>query len=125
VNELTNKRMTPRKLLNAALRDLDDLKALQVVALNVKKLSPMMDYMVIATGTSSKHIHSIADFLCKNMKERDITPLGVEGDDEWILVDLGDIIVHIMQSQAREFYNLEKLWSVNVNPKTRSKPMSA
>jgi ribosome-associated protein len=82
----------------------------------------MMDYMVVATGTSSRHIHSIADFLSKNMRERGIAPRSVQGDDEWILVDLGDVIVHIMQSQAREFYNIEKLWSVNISARPKTMP---
>lgn len=120
VKKLT-KELTPRQILNATLKDLDDLKAQQVVTLNVKHLSPMMDYMVVATGNSSRHVQSIAEHLQKQMKERNVTTLNnIDYNDEWILVDLGEIIVHIMQSQARDFYSIEKLWSMKPT-KTRCK----
>lgn len=113
VNKLTNKGLTPKKLLNATLNDLNDLKAIQIVALNVKHLSSLMDYIVIATGNSSRHVRAIADHLRQTMKQRHIMlpTLNKDDNDEWILIDLGDIIVHIMQSKAREFYNIEKLWA--------------
>lgn len=105
--------MQTNELLHAVLNDLSDLKAIQVVPLDVRPLSSITDYMVIASGSSRRHVRAIAENLIDHMKERDIVPLGIEGDlnDEWVLVDLGDIVVHIMQPQTREFYQLEKLWS--------------
>lgn len=105
--------MQENELLNAVLDELDDLKAFNIIPLDVRPLTYITDYMIIASGTSSKHVHSIADNLIHKMKERGIRPFGVEGDrnDEWVLVDFGDIVVHIMQPKTREFYSLEKLWT--------------
>ena len=113
--------LTLKQLRVATLKNLNDLKAMDVVCLKVKKLTPLIDYMVIATGTSSKHVRSIAEHLIQEMKSKDINPnIESDGDDEWILVDLGDLIVHIMQTKTREFYNIEKLWSTSP-PKILSK----
>lgn len=99
--------------LNTVLNDLNDLKALNVLPLNVQHITSITDYMVIATGNSSRHVHSLVDNMIKQMKARNIVPLHVEGDadNEWMLIDFGDIVVHVMQSHAREFYQLEKLWA--------------
>lgn len=106
--------MLPKKLLDHTLHDLSEIKALNIRSIDVRKLTPLTDYMVIATGNSSRHVRAIAENLIRHMKKR-VTDLKIiiEGDeeDEWVLVDLGDVIVHIMQQQARDFYNLEKLWT--------------
>lgn len=113
MNKLTNE-----KLLKITLNDLNDLKAIQIVTINVKHLSPLMDYVIVATGNSSRHVRAIADHLRQKMKERHIKLPSLKGDDndEWILIDLGDIIVHIMQAKTRAFYNIEKLWSAETTP---------
>lgn len=100
-------------LLNTVLNDLHDLKALDVLPLDVQNMTTITDYMVIATGNSGRHVRSLVENLINQMKARDITPLHVEGDpqNEWLLVDFGDIIVHVMQASTRDFYQLEKLWS--------------
>lgn len=105
--------MQTTELLTAVLSDLGDFKAINVTPLDVRYISTVTDFMVVATGNSSKHVRAIAENLIYQMKERHILPLGIEGDshDEWVLVDLGDVVVHIMQQRAREFYNLEKLWT--------------
>lgn len=105
--------MQKKALLETVLNDLSDLKAIHVVPLDVHQLTSITDYMVIASGSSSRHVGAIAEHLVEHMKERDIIPLGIEADlnNEWVLVDLGDIVVHIMQPQTRDFYQLEKLWS--------------
>lgn len=105
--------MQRKALLEAVLNDLSDLKAIHIVPLNVHQLTSITDYMIIASGNSSRHVSAIAEHLVEHMKKRDIIPLGIEADlnNEWVLVDLGDIIVHIMQPQTRDFYQLEKLWS--------------
>lgn len=102
-----------KAFLNLVLNDLNDLKAINVLPLDVHHITAITDYMVIATGNSGRHVRALVENLVEHMKERNITPIGIEGDlnNEWLLVDFGDIVVHVMQSQAREFYQLEKLWS--------------
>jgi ribosome-associated protein len=93
---------------------LDDMKAADIVALNVDRLTSITDYMLIASGRSNRHVRSIADSVVEKAREAGCTILGVEGHDygEWVLVDLGDVIVHIMQPKTRDFYKLENLWSM-------------
>ena len=100
-------------LLKAVINELDDCKAINICSLDVRSLTSVTDHMVIVTGNSRRHVLSIAQNLIRTMKDRQIQPLGMECDlgCEWALVDLGDIVVHIMQQQTRDFYQLEKLWS--------------
>jgi ribosome-associated protein len=92
---------------------LDDMKAMNIVFINVKDISSVTDVMVIASGTSNRHVKSVAESLIEECKKNDIEILGSEGQDasEWVLVDLGFVLVHVMQEQTRGFYELEKLWS--------------
>ncbi|HET9843894.1 MAG TPA: ribosome silencing factor [Gammaproteobacteria bacterium] len=108
--------MTPKQLLDLVLVDLDDLKAVNISPLDVRNMTPIADFLVIATGNSSRHVASLCENLVRKMKARNITPLGVQGDkdEEWVLLDLGDVVVHIMQPRIRDFYNLEKLWTFEV-----------
>jgi ribosome-associated protein len=94
---------------------LEDLKAINVVTLDVAGLTDVMDFLIIASGTSSRHVKSLADNVCMQAKKREVRPLGVEGEDagEWVLVDFGDVVVHVMLPATRDFYDLERLW---VNP---------
>lgn len=103
------------ELLQATVvRALDSLKAKDVVALDVRNKTSMTDLIVIASGTSSRHVKSLADEVVKAAKKIGQPPLGVEGsrEAEWVLVDLGDAIVHVMLPRSREFYGLERLWTV-------------
>jgi len=95
-------------------RALEELKAKDVVELDVRGKTSIADYIVVAGGTSSRHVKSVADEVIKYAKKAGMQPLGVEGqrEGEWVLVDLGDIIVHVMLPRVREFYGLERLWSV-------------
>jgi ribosome silencing factor RsfS/YbeB/iojap len=95
-------------------RALEELKAKDAVELDVRGKTSIADYIVVASGTSTRHVKSIADEVVKYAKKAGMQPLGVEGqrEAEWVLVDLGDIIVHIMLPRVREFYGLERLWSV-------------
>lgn len=95
-------------------RALDELKAKDVVELDVRGRTSIADFIVVAAGTSTRHVKSIADEVVRYAKRAGMMPLGVEGqrEAEWVLVDLGDIIVHIMLPRVREFYGLERLWSV-------------
>jgi ribosome-associated protein len=92
----------------------DDIKGLDRKLIDVRELTTITDYMLVCTGTSNRHVKSIADNIIKEAKEAGFRPLGVEGLEagEWVLVDLGDVVAHVMQAQARAFYQLEKLWDV-------------
>ena len=92
---------------------LDDLKGVSIVDLDVRELTDVMDYLVIASGTSNRHVKSLAENVLMRAKEAGHRPLGVEGQDgaEWVLVDFGDVVVHVMLPATRDFYDLERLWS--------------
>lgn len=96
-------------------RALDDMKAVNVKVLAVTKLTDITDTMIIASGNSDRHVRSIADRVVEFAKKAGFRPMGVEGerDGEWVLVDMGDVIVHIMLPKVREFYRLESLWDVS------------
>jgi len=105
--------MQKKTLKTKCIEALEELKAQNIKALNVRKLTSITDWMIIATGRSSRHIQSIATKLVDLLKQSNIRPLHVEGKSSknWVLIDLGDVVVHIMSSDARDFYQLEKLWS--------------
>ena len=94
---------------------LDQHKAHRISILDVQNKTSITDYMMIATATSSRHAKALVDYVAEKVKENGLKPLGLEGElgSDWILLDLGDVILHVMISQAREFYQLEKLWSVS------------
>lgn len=91
---------------------LEDMKARDIQTIDVQGKSPIADLLIICTGTSKTHVKSISSHLYLEAKSAQITVLGTEGknDSEWVLVDLGDIVVHIMQQQTRDHYQLEQLW---------------
>lgn len=97
----------------AVLNALTEGKAQNVIALAVGNLTSITDHMIIATGTSSRHVKSISETVVKETEKYEYSPIGVEGEQEaeWILIDLGDVVVHVMQPSTRAFYNLEKLWA--------------
>ena len=105
-------------LLKTVLAAVEELKAKDVVQIDVRGKSSVCDFMVIASGTSTRHVKSIADEVVRFAKKLDVMPLGVEGEREaeWVLVDLGDVVVHVMLPRVREFYALERLWSVGDQP---------
>ena len=113
--------MNIKKLLDIVLTSLNDGKAIDVDLYDVKKLTSMSDYILIASGRSRRQVSALADKLIQTVKENKFETLGVEGktEGEWVLVDLGDIIVHIMHPGSREYYQLEKLWGGGISPENQ------
>jgi ribosome-associated protein len=108
---------TAKASLKTVVTDaLADMKALDVKILDVRGLTDIADFMVIASGTSDRHVRSVAQRVVERAKEAGFRPHGVEGqqDGDWVLIDLNDMIVHVMLPRVREFYGLEKLWDMTV-----------
>ena len=108
------------KLLALVIDALEDLKGVDIRVMDVSRLTSITDRMVIASGTSSRHVKSMANNVARETKQAGFQALGIEGEQvaEWVLVDLGDVVVHVMLPKIREFYALEKLWLVggDTNP---------
>lgn len=106
--------MNSEQLRDRVVSALEDTKAKDLVILDVRKMTTVTDYMVVASGTSNRHVRALADAVEKAAREQGHRPNGVEGagGGEWILLDLQDVLVHVMLPRVREFYNLEKLWSL-------------
>lgn len=106
--------MPETDLKTLVVEALEDVKGQDIVCLNVTALSDVMDHMVVATGASSTQVKALANTVREKCKEAGFTVLGVEGleTSEWVLVDLGDVVVHILLPATRGFYELEKLWSM-------------
>ncbi|MGO2241976.1 MAG: ribosome silencing factor [Halomonas sp.] len=100
-------------LKSLAVDALEELKARDITHLDVSKLTEVTDLMLIASGTSTRHVAAIAQNVVEKAKAAGLRPLGVEGGDnaDWVLVDLGDIVVHVMMPEARLLYDLERLWA--------------
>jgi len=109
--------MDKKQITDLALSALDDLKALDVRVLDVGEKSTITEVMIIATGTSTRHVRAIANNLVLEAKKQGNQPLGIEGDNgsDWVLIDLVDVVVHVMLQQTRDFYNLEKLWDTETS----------
>jgi len=105
--------MQTEQLKQLVIGSLEEMKGNEIVVLDVQGSTSVTDFMIIASGTSTRHVASLANNVVVNVKEQGVRPLGVEGQSgsEWVLVDLGDIVVHIMQPATRQFYDLERLWS--------------
>jgi len=106
--------MNSSEVSQLAVTTLEDMKGIDLKVIDIVGKSSIADAMIVVTGTSQRHVRSLAESVRMAAKEADHPPLGVEGDDssDWVLVDLGDVIVHVMTDEKREFYALEKLWSV-------------
>ena len=104
--------METNTLKNLVIKALEDIKAKDIVVLDVSDRTSITDYMVIASGSSTRHVKSIADNVIAEVKAKGMNPFGSEGGSasDWILVDLGDVVVHVMLPAAREFYDLERFW---------------
>lgn len=100
------------RILDAVLASLDDSKAENIISIDIAGKSSLGDFMVIASGRSHRHVGALADHLIKAVKDAGAPPPRVEGQNnaDWVLIDLGDVIVHLFRPEVREFYNLEKMW---------------
>ncbi len=110
--------MAARKLESIAIAALEDIKAKDITVLDVRRLTSLYDTLVIASADSTRQVKALADHVVEKFKEAGVSIIGVEGEQtaEWILVDAGDIVVHVMQPAVRSYYNLEELWTA---PATR------
>ena len=107
--------MNSEQLSQLAVDALEEVKGKDIVRLDVRDLTTVTDYMVVASGTSNRHVKALADAVVEKSKAAGHRPTGIEGESgsEWVLLDLGDTLVHVMLPRVREFYNLEKLWSLS------------
>lgn len=114
MTQRTKSTVTTTALRKHVIDALEELKAKDIREIDVRGKTSIADLLVIASGTSARHVKSIADEVGKFAKKAGVMPLGVEGEGEgeWVLVDLGDVIVHVMLPRIREFYGLERLWTV-------------
>lgn len=112
--------MTPLQIKNLIKKTLDEHKAENIVSINVNKLTSVTDYIVVCSANSTRQVKALAEHVMVACKHQGIQPLGHEGtdgSDEWALIDLGDVVVHVMLETARTFYDLERLWNKS-NAKT-------
>jgi ribosome-associated protein len=114
--------MQSDQLLKIVLTELEERKGLQITTLDVREKTSFTDYMVVVTGTSNRHLMSMCEHVITKVEENGVQPLGLEGGPsaDWVLLDLGDVIVQAMTAGARDYYQLEKLWSVD-KPKAMEK----
>ncbi len=105
--------MTATALRDHLVNRLDDMKGQDIKVLDVSELTSITDYMIIVSGTSNRHVKALVDEVLDAARTFGVKPLGVEGREthEWVLLDVGDVIVHVMQKEARAYYDLERLWS--------------
>ncbi|AKQ33584.1 ribosome silencing factor [Candidatus Coxiella mudrowiae] len=109
--------MKSGELVKLVINTLDEQKGLQISEFDVTALTDLADHVIICSATSKRHANALADKVIRRAKENGVRPLGVEGETEaeWILIDLHDVIIHIMLPEVRNFYSLEKLWSMVEN----------
>jgi ribosome-associated protein len=106
--------MNSEELSELVVEALEEIKGLNIVKLDVRDMTTVTDWMIVASGTSSRHVQALVDNVAEKAKAAGHRPTGIEGEagGEWVLLDLNDALVHVMLPKVREFYNLEKLWSI-------------
>jgi ribosome-associated protein len=114
--------LTTDKLQQTVINAMEDLKAEKIRHINLQGVSGFTDRMIFASGNSSRHVKSIAQAVVEKMKQLNIPVIGVEGEDvgDWVLVDLGEIVLHVMLPATREFYDIERLWSDQAGREVKS-----
>jgi len=107
--------MNSEQLSELVVDALEEVKGTDIIRLDVRDLTTVTDYMVVVSGTSNRHVKALAEAVADKSKAAGHRPSGIEGENgsEWVLLDLGDTLVHVMLPRVREFYNLEKLWSLS------------
>ncbi len=116
--------MGPEKIAKIAVAALEDIKGRDIVVFNVKKMTALFDTVIIVTGDSNRQVRALANNVCIEVKKAGGTVTGTEGEQtgEWVLVDLGAVIVHAMQPAIRQYYNLEEIWGTTQRPAARKTP---
>jgi len=114
--------MNSEELSNLILDALEEIKGLDIIKLDVSEMTTVTDWMIVASGTSNRHVQALINNVSERAKAVGHRPLGIEGESggEWVLLDLQDALVHVMLPKVREFYNLEKLWSIKSSNKMPS-----
>ena len=105
-----------QKLKNKIINSLEDIKAVNPIAIDVTRISSLTDFMVIASGTSNRHIAAMSEHVLEDLKETNISGIKIEGQggDDWVLVDAGDVVIHLRSADAREVYDRESLWDPEI-----------
>jgi len=106
--------MNSEELADLAVDAIEEIKGLDIIKLDVSDMTTVTDWMIVASGTSGRHVRALVDNVAEKAKAAGHRPSGIEGESggEWVLLDLQDVLVHVMLPKIREFYNLEKLWSI-------------
>lgn len=112
-----NRSSSSVQTLDLIILELEEVKANDICRLDVRDLTDIADFMIIASGTSHRHVHAMSDRIRDAARRQSLRPIGIEGDSEndWILMDFSDVIVHLMMPQVRQFYSLERLWNVHLS----------
>lgn len=110
--------MQNQEMITLATQELEELKAIDIELIDVRGKSSVTDYMLVCSGTSKRHVMSIASKVEDALKKESVTPLGSEGHKggDWVIVDLSDVVIHVLTAEARELYDLEKLWRFDMQP---------
>jgi len=108
--------MNSEQLKQAIVDALEDVKGVDINVINIKDVSDFADFMIVASGTSDTHVKALARNASDSLRVQGVKPLNINGDDigEWVLVDFGDVVLHVMRPEVREYYDLEKLWNEDV-----------
>lgn len=108
--------MNPERIKDQVVQALDDIKGQDITVIEIADISDFADYMVIASGTSDTHVKALAREASNRLRMQDVKPLNEDGNDigEWVLVDFGDVVLHVMRPEVRAYYDLEKLWNEDV-----------
>ncbi|AVB16564.1 MULTISPECIES: ribosome silencing factor [Pseudomonas syringae group] len=109
---MTKQKMSSEEVINVAIAALEEVKGADILTIDVRDKTSIADYMLICTGTSNRQLNALVDNVCDKVKAAGLKSLSEEGkgDSDWVLLDLGDVIVHVMTAAARQFYDLERLW---------------
>lgn len=113
LEQVTGATMSPEAIRDAVVDALEDVKGFDISVLDVRNMTSLTSYMIVCSGNSSRQTKALADNVCEKLKEKGIETRGIEGEKEgeWVLVDMGDVIVHVMVPATRAYYNLEQLWT--------------